>query len=335
MLNRLLQYSALLGLLLAGEIAVATSCTLNSLTSSPTMPARIVVAGAPASGKIIFGMSMYADITCTWTELTPGYIAVTTPFGSTASPLVGAINASGVASASPVATILSGSCVAQGLNVQSAVSESDMQMSIGKICRYTSQFSIYFIATGGTPSGSTSSTTPTLAGVSSTAPYWLNYAECLVSSACIPISHANGFTTTFVSVPNTCTVNSSSQSQNVTLPAVSAAQLGSAGNVVGQTPFSISLNCNATGGSFGVSTVWNFTEGGAQNIIANTGTGTGFGFQMNDANNSAVLNGVSRPTIAAVTNGVNLINYSLAYYTTGKVSAGSAIGTATFTLTYN
>ena len=306
------------------------------------MPARVVVAGAPASGKVIFGSNLYIDATCTFTESAAWVMLIAIPFGSTPYALTGVTGVTGQGSSAPTMTVISGGCPSGNVgDLQAGYGQVGISMNPGQTCRFVARMQLQFLGTGATPSGSMDPNTPSTVSnpvvVGGNFNKWANFASC-TSVTCTNVNATgttSSFNSTFVSLPSTCTVNTGSVNQTVTLPKLSTAQLTGVGKISGQTPFSLSLNCNPSGGAFSVSTLWNFTEASAQNIIANTGTGTGFGFQINDATNTAVLNNISRQSIASAINGTNNLNYWLYYYTTGAVGAGSAVGTATFTLTYN
>lgn len=337
-LKQLIKYAGAITVWFVCMAATASSCAINSMTMNPTMPARVVVAGAPASGKVIFGSNLYIDATCTFTESNTNGVLVIIPFGTTAYALTNVSGVTGQGSSAPVMAITSGPCTAGAGYLLADYAQVPVNMAPGQTCRFVARMQLQFLGTGATPSGTMDPNTPTTSpALGGRFPRWANFTACS-TSACAdvtPTGTISAFSSTFVSLPSTCTVNAGSVNQTVTLPNLSTTQLTGIGKTSGQTPFSISMNCNTAGGAFSVSTLWNFTEGSAQNIISNTGSGTGFGFQINDSTGTAVLNNISRMSIASVANGTNILNYWLYYYTTDAVVAGSAAGTATFTLTYN
>ena len=339
--KQLIRFVGVITIWLMCAAAHASSCNINSMTMSPSMPARVVVAGTPTSGKVIFGSNLYIDSTCTFTESAPWSIVTAIPFGTSANPLTNITGVTGQASSAPVATVTGGTCTVNPGDLQGGYAQVSVNFKPGQTCRFIARMQLQFLGTGATPSGTMDPIYPSTANNAGVAGgnfnRWASFASC-TSTACTafaPTGIISTFNSTFVSLPNTCTVNAGSANQTVTLPKLSTFQLANIGSVAGQTPFSVLLDCNNTGGAFSVSTFWTFTESSAQNIILNTGTGTGFGFQINDSSNTPVLNNISRISIPSVVNGTNTLNYWLYYYTMGVVGAGSAAGTATFTLTYN
>lgn len=322
--------------------ANASSCAINSMTMSPAMPARVVVAGTPASGKVIFGSNLYIDATCTYTESSAWQILIAIPFGSTAQALTNVTGVNGQASGGTSVSQTSGGCGNGGASIEAQYSQQFVSFNPGQTCRFVVRLQLQFVGTGATPSGTMDPNTPsTASGNGGTITKWANFFSCTTGTCTqiTPTGVISAFNSTFVSQANTCTVNSGYVNQTITLPTLSTAQLsGSVGKTAGQTPFSLSLACNTSGGQFGVSTLWNFTEGPAQNVIANAGSATGVGFQINDSTGTAVLNNISRQTITSgnTINGTNSINYWLYYYTTlASVGSGTASATAAWTLTYN
>lgn len=162
--------------------------------------------------------------------------------------------------------------------------------------------------------------------------------------AFLPAAHAVDGTITFsgniTGLTCTVTVNGTSGS-TVTLPTVSTSALTAAGNVAGQTPFSIALSgCDSS-----ISKAATYFEAGpnvaSDGRLLNTATSPAANVEVELAysDNSQVLVGETAPTTgagsAAVTSGNATLDYYARYYATGTAGAGAVSSTVQFSMIYN
>ncbi|WP_109125298.1 fimbrial protein [Dyella sp. C11] len=169
-------------------------------------------------------------------------------------------------------------------------------------------------------------------------PFWWYIAGGDQNSSSTQISGATlslaGGTT--ISAPS-CTVNTDSTNQTVTLPTVSTKQLTSAGTTEGLTPFFINLTCQS-GAKVSI-TLNTATQGTTTGVITNT-TGSGYatniGIQVlynGTAQSNAVTFGAVQ-SLGTATSAMSIPYYAQYYVITTPVAAGLVKGTATFTLSY-
>jgi major type 1 subunit fimbrin (pilin) len=145
-------------------------------------------------------------------------------------------------------------------------------------------------------------------------------------------------------VANTCTfsVNGGSASSTVQLPVVFTTALTAAGNVAGNTPFTIKVsgcdpNLTSVQEQFGGSNI-NATDGNLKNIATATSpqtvagnvevqllSGTGAVINLNNNNNSPV---------GTLSSGGVTLSYQAQYYATAAASAGQVSTTVTYTTQY-
>lgn len=132
-----------------------------------------------------------------------------------------------------------------------------------------------------------------------------------------------------------CSVNTDSQTLNLTLPTVSTNALPSAPSTAGRLGFKINLSCQSGSNvSIMLSTA---NPGSAAGVIApSTGTGQAqnIGVQLLDGNLNAVTFNTTK-SLGATPNGTLSIPYYAQYYRTGTpITSGQVTATATYTLTY-
>ncbi|AQV98722.1 fimbrial protein [Cupriavidus necator] len=148
-------------------------------------------------------------------------------------------------------------------------------------------------------------------------------------------------------IAQTCTINgngSGSKDFTVTLPAVSASTLGTAGNTAGQTPFQIALtNCTPNTGN-----VHTFFEAGPTtdtttgNLILAAGAGNATNVQIRllngGAGNTPIKAGFAdasqNSSSVAITSGSATLPYYAQYYATGAATAGIATTTVMYSVAY-
>ena len=119
----------------------------------------------------------------------------------------------------------------------------------------------------------------------------------------------------------------------VTLPNVATASLTGVGAGAGTTPFSINLTCSS-GATVAITLDTSAPVSGTTGVIASSGSATGVGVQLADANGTPVSFGTTT-TIGATPDGALNLSYLARYYQWGStVGAGAVKATATFTVSY-
>nr|WP_244138389.1 fimbrial protein [Burkholderia stabilis] len=159
------------------------------------------------------------------------------------------------------------------------------------------------------------------------------------------MAHAIDGTITFTGTvtSQTCTVNGNgtgSKDFTVALPSVSASALSAAGQVAGQTPFSIALTkCSSPTGS-----VHTFFEPGATtdlstgNLIVAAGGATNVQIGLTNADFSPIKAGAADASqnskaVSIVDSGATL-QYYARYVATGAATAGTANSSVMYSLVY-
>ncbi|CAM3192817.1 fimbrial protein [Janthinobacterium lividum] len=169
----------------------------------------------------------------------------------------------------------------------------------------------------------------------------------LLAAAATQSAYASDGTINFSGelLDSTCTVTVNGQvapsAATVTLPKLSASMLKTASTVAGQTPFNITLS--ACSGA--TTTAAAFFEGGAgvdtlTSNVKNSGTATFVELQLIDANNGSAIKagdigqvtGTTRITKNATGNTV--LPYAVQYVSTGVATAGTVLGTVTYSISY-
>jgi major type 1 subunit fimbrin (pilin) len=146
-------------------------------------------------------------------------------------------------------------------------------------------------------------------------------------------------------VANTCSfsVNGGSASNTVQLPVVFTTALASAGNVAGNTPFTIKVsgcdpNLTSVQEQFGGSNI-NAATGNLKNIATATAPQTvasNVEVQLVNASTSTPinLNTNANSPVGTLSSGGVTLNYQAQYYATAAVSAGLVSTTVTYTTQY-
>lgn len=146
------------------------------------------------------------------------------------------------------------------------------------------------------------------------------------------------FTGTIASQTCTVSVNGGSSTATVTLPKVATGVLASAGEVAGNTRFTMALSdCSTTTGN-----VYAYFEQGAgvnaNGRLTNTGTATGVDIQLLDSANAAINAGstdqTTAPATVALTDGAGSLTYSAQYYATAAATAGTVASTVNYSINY-
>lgn len=146
-------------------------------------------------------------------------------------------------------------------------------------------------------------------------------------------------------VDSTCVVTVNGQVSPapavVTLPTLSVTGLSAARNVAGQTGFNIQLSaCTGT-----TTTASAFFEAGAgvdplTSNLRNTGTATLVQLQLIDATNGTPIlagnfNQVANTSrVAKAATGNTILPYAVQYIATGRATAGTVVGTVTYSINY-
>ncbi|MDW8847675.1 fimbrial protein [Erwinia sp. MMLR14_017] len=164
----------------------------------------------------------------------------------------------------------------------------------------------------------------------------------LLAAAQVNAAEASDGTITFTGSidSQTCAVsiNGGSSSATVTLPSVSSSVLSSAGQIAGNTRFTVELNeCSTETGE-----VYAYFEQGA-NVNANgrlnnTGTATNVELQLLDGANNVLNAGstdqTTSPTTEALTAGAATLSYSAQYYATAQATSGTVASSVTYSINY-
>lgn len=160
--------------------------------------------------------------------------------------------------------------------------------------------------------------------------WWYIYGKTASVGPLSSLSFSGGNVTVIA-----CSVNTDSQTLNITLPTVSTNALPSATATAGRTGFKINLSCQS--GSNVSITLSTANAGAGTGVIApSTGTGQAqnIGVQLLDGSLSPVTFN-STKSLGATPNGTLSIPYYAQYYRTGSpITSGQVNATATYTLTY-
>ncbi|MFC6299257.1 type 1 fimbrial protein [Pseudomonas sp. CCM 7893] len=174
--------------------------------------------------------------------------------------------------------------------------------------------------------------------------YKAHVLAVLVTASIAPFAMASDGTINFTGqlLAATCavTVNGAASPATVTLPSITAGSLSATGKVAGQTNFNIKLTgCTGT-----ATTATAFFEAGGgvdpvSGNLKNTGTATNVQLQLVDgtsnlaikAGDVAQVTTNSRGTIAS---NAATLPYAVQYYATGLATAGTVLGTVTYSLNY-
>lgn len=138
----------------------------------------------------------------------------------------------------------------------------------------------------------------------------------------------------------TCTVkvNGGDSSATVTLPDISSSRLQTAGQIAGNTRFSIDLSaCSVETGN-----VYAYFEQGANvnadGRLINTGSAKNVELQLLDDAGTVLNAGSTAQTNAPLTKklveGAASLNYSAQYYATAAATAGNVISSVTYSISY-
>ncbi len=138
---------------------------------------------------------------------------------------------------------------------------------------------------------------------------------------------------------STCQVNGGHNNVAVPLPPVQARLLANAGQVAGNTPFSLRLtNCSA-----GLSRVSTYFESGPTinpqgRLIVDAGGSANVEVQLRNSSNTpmnlAGAQGSQNSQIVSITNGQAVLNYSAEYYSLGNTTPGRVNTRVQYTLIY-
>lgn len=138
----------------------------------------------------------------------------------------------------------------------------------------------------------------------------------------------------------TSTVNGTTSAPTVTLPKLSTASLATAGATAGSTNFTIELSkCTNP-----IATAAAIFEAGAgvdpvtKNLL-NTGTAKNVQFQLLDSAGKVIRAGdtasqVANATRTAVSNGNAVLPYAVQYVASGPSTAGTVVGSVTYSINY-
>ncbi|QOY72408.1 fimbrial protein [Pseudomonas sp. OST1909] len=138
----------------------------------------------------------------------------------------------------------------------------------------------------------------------------------------------------------TSTVNGTTSVPTVTLPKLSTASLASAGATAGSTNFTIELSkCTGT-----IATAAAIFEAGTgvdpvtKNLV-NTGTAKNVQFQLLDSAGKVIRAGdtasqVSNTTRTAMSAGTAVLPYAVQYVASGASTAGTVVGSVTYSINY-
>ena len=129
----------------------------------------------------------------------------------------------------------------------------------------------------------------------------------------------------------------------VTLPTVSTGTLTLAGETAGSTAFNIRLS-NCVGAASAVAAFFESGSGvdpfsGHLNNIAGVGSATNVQLQLVDAASNNIIsagnsNQLFSNTFAALVNGEADMPYAVRYYATGATTAGTVVGSVTYSINY-
>lgn len=160
--------------------------------------------------------------------------------------------------------------------------------------------------------------------------WWYVYGKTASVGPLSSLSFSGGNVTVLA-----CSVNTDSQTLNITLPTISTNALPAATTTAGRTGFKINLTCQS--GSNVSITINTANAGTGTGVIApSTGTGQAqnIGVQLLDGSfNPVTFN--SAKSLGATPNGTLSIPYYAQYYRTGSpITSGQVTATATYTLTY-
>lgn len=135
-------------------------------------------------------------------------------------------------------------------------------------------------------------------------------------------------------------VNGISNTASVVLPKLSTKMLSAAGIVAGATNFTIELSACSTG----IATAAAFFEAGAgvdpvtKNVRNTTGGATNVQFQLLDSKGAVIKAGdssqVASTARTAVASGTAVLPYAVQYVATGATTAGTVIGSVTYSINY-
>ena len=170
----------------------------------------------------------------------------------------------------------------------------------------------------------------------------------ILATALSSATHAYDGTITFNGkvVAQTCSVTTGSKNLTVTLPTVSANSLNSSGEVVGLTPFTISLEGCNTAAATGVQSVKAYFEPNASTDyttgnLTNTNTSGASNVQIQLLNADGVKaiklgQAAAAQDVDAVTinDAIVTLRYNARYYATGAATAGDVASTVNYTIAY-
>jgi type 1 fimbria pilin len=160
--------------------------------------------------------------------------------------------------------------------------------------------------------------------------WWYIYGKTASVGPLSSLSFSGGNVTAIA-----CSVNTDSQTLNITLPTVSTNALPSTNATAGRTGFKINLSCQS-GSNVSITLSTANAGTGAGVIAPSTGAGQAqnIGVQLLDGNLSPVTFN-SAKSLGATPNGTLSIPYYAQYYRTGSpITSGQVNATATYTLTY-
>ncbi|VVP52034.1 fimbrial protein [Pseudomonas fluorescens] len=166
----------------------------------------------------------------------------------------------------------------------------------------------------------------------------------LIASAQLAMAADGTITINGQVTANTCTIDGNGSSQKdftVTLPAVSASALGSAGQTAGRTPFSINLSgCTPTSGN-----VHTYFEAGPTTdsstgrlvLVGGGASNVQIGLMNNDLTDikAGFADALQNSKPVSVVSGSATLSYYAQYFATGAATPGAANSSVMYTISYN
>lgn len=131
----------------------------------------------------------------------------------------------------------------------------------------------------------------------------------------------------------TCSVLSGTENQTVYLPTVTTRSLGAVGQTAGQTPFQIKMSC-APGVKVSISLQSAAGDSGVSTVLASTGSSTGVGVQVLDANHTAIAMSEIHNVINATTGDTTIYFYAQYYRLASTLKPGPVNAAAIYTMSY-
>jgi type 1 fimbria pilin len=143
----------------------------------------------------------------------------------------------------------------------------------------------------------------------------------------ISVSDATQFRTV------TCSVLSGTENQTVFLPTVNVSSLTTAGQTAGQTPFQIKMSC-APGIKVNISLQSVAGDSGVSTVLASTGSSSGVGVQVLDANRTAIAMSEIHNVINSTTGDTTIYFYAQYYRLASTLKPGPVNAAAVYTMSY-